>query len=686
MGMIPEKTVQEILDTAKVEEIIEDYVTLKRRGVNMIGLCPFHNEKTPSFTVSPSKNIYKCFGCGKGGGATQFLMEHDGMSFPEALRHLAKKYNIEIEEVATSPENQVARQYNESLLLVNQYAKEHYQDQLFNTGLGKSVGLSYFKDRGFREETIRKFGLGFAPDARDLFTNKAKGAGYQAEMLSNLGLTTQYGNDFFRNRVMFTIHNLSGKPIAFAGRILTANKKAPKYINSPETEVYNKSRVLYAAYFAKKAIRQKDECIMVEGYTDVISLHQAGIENVVASSGTSLTVEQIQLVKRYTSNMKILYDGDTAGVKAAMRGLDLVLEQDLNVKIVLLPEGEDPDSYLQRVGSGEFEKYLEEQAKDFILFKTSLLLEEAADDPIRKTELIKDIVGSIARIPDPIKRSIYTQRCATIMQVPEQLLVEETNKTATLYMRKQRQQERRAEQRQEIQANRKQPQSQRPRPTSSDPSFPDAPPPMSDEEMEAYPQENPGQAPVEEAAPEAAHQDEYQEKDIIRILISSGGEIYDKEEQTTVAQYILDNVKEVVDYLDNPLFKDIIAIIRERLQSRKEINSSFFVNHSREDIRELSVNLLQSPFEYSPNWSEKFGIELQTQPAPEQNFSNDSEQAVKRFKLRKIGQILKMNHERIKEAQDRDDDRTFMQYLKVEMKLKKMQMELAKELNTVILR
>ncbi|MCI5080604.1 MAG: DNA primase, partial [Saprospiraceae bacterium] len=349
--MITQKSVQEILETAKVEDVIQDFVNLKRRGVNMIGLCPFHNEKTPSFTVSPAKNIYKCFGCGKAGNPVQFLMDHENLSFPEALRWLAQKYGIEIEEKQVSQEVIEERQRLDSLYIVNKFARDFFAEQLFETDRGKSVGLSYFKQRGFREDIIRKFGLGYSPAQSDLLTVTAKQKGYNIDLMKEVGLTSKYGRDFFRDRVMFTIHNLSGKVIGFGGRILQKDVKAPKYINSPETEIYNKSKVLYGAFFAKTAIRKQDECILVEGYTDVISLHQDGIENVVASSGTSLTVDQIRLVKRYTQNIKILYDGDKAGIKAALRGLDLVLAQDMNVKVVLLPEGEDPDSYLQGVGS-----------------------------------------------------------------------------------------------------------------------------------------------------------------------------------------------------------------------------------------------------------------------------------------------------------------------------------------------
>ncbi|HMQ91424.1 MAG TPA: DNA primase, partial [Flavilitoribacter sp.] len=389
--MIANKTVQEVMEATKVEEVVQDFVTLKRRGVNLLGLCPFHNEKTPSFTVSPAKNIYKCFGCGKSGDGVRFLMDHEHYTFPEAIRHLARKYNIEIEEKALSPETLAEMQYTDSLYIVNQFAVEYYQHQLHETDLGKSVGLSYFKKRGFREDTMRKFGLGFAPEQGSALTDAAVKAGHTVDFLQKVGLTTQNQRDFFRNRVMFAIHNLSGKVIGFGGRILQKDVKAPKYINTPETEIYNKSKVLYGAFFAKQAIRQQDECILVEGYTDVISLHQAGIQNVVASSGTSLTTDQIRLIKRYTPNVKIIYDGDFAGIKAALRGVDLLLEQDLNVRIVLLPEGEDPDSYLQSVGAAVFSDYIADKSKDFVLFKADLLMKETAGDPIRRSEVIKDI-------------------------------------------------------------------------------------------------------------------------------------------------------------------------------------------------------------------------------------------------------------------------------------------------------
>ncbi|MEM1323774.1 MAG: DNA primase [Bacteroidota bacterium] len=681
--MIPEKTVQEILDTARIEDVVEEFVSLKRRGSNMIGLCPFHNEKTPSFTVSPSKNLFKCFGCGKGGSSVQFLMEHEGHTFPEALRYLAKKYNIEIEEIASSKEHIEERKLQDSLYIVNQYAQDFYQKQLFESDAGKSIGLSYFKDRGFREETIRKFGLGFAPNGKNIFTQQALSIGHKEEMLKQLGLTSQYGSDFFRNRVMFTIHNLAGKVIAFAGRILTNDKKAPKYINSPETDIYNKSRVLYGAYFAKKAIRQLDECILVEGYTDVISLHQAGIENVVASSGTSLTVGQIQLIKRYTPNIKILYDGDPAGIKAALRGLDLVLEQDMNVKVVLLPEGEDPDSYLQSVGASEFRKYVDEQAKDFILFKTQLLMAETANDPIKRSELIKDIVSSIALIPDPIKRSLYIRECSTVMEVSEELLVEESNRAVALHMRKQRQEERREQRRREREQQRKPQSPSRPQEgppaRSGDGYFPDAPPALSEEEAELIDGE-----PATTAPPKRAIGNEFQEKDIIRLLIESGSKWHDEAKGINIATFILSEIEEIIDDFDNPLYGRIAKDCLQRLVTNKSVDTQYFLNHSDTEISKIAVDLIHSPFEYSPNWEEKHSIVLRTQPMPELNFTKDSEQALNRFKFSKIGKMLKVNQERIKKAQEENDWELMQRYIKVDLKLRASRSELASILKTVI--
>ncbi len=662
--MISQKTIQQILDTVKVEDVVEEYVNLKRRGANMLGLCPFHHEKTPSFTVSPSKNIFKCFGCGKGGNAVQFLMEHENFTFPEALLHLAKKYNIEVEETQSSQENFEERQRLESLYIITGFAEEFYSDQLFNTDKGKSIGLSYFKERGFREETIKKFGLGYADDRKDGFTKTAIQKGYNPELLKKLALTTQYDSDFFRDRVLFPIHNLTGKVIGFGGRTLQKDKKIPKYINSPETEIYIKSKVLYGAFQAKKAIRQLDECILVEGYTDVISLHQGGIENVVASSGTSLTTGQIRLIKRYTPNIKIIYDGDPAGVKAALRGIDLILEQDMNVKMVLLPEGEDPDSYLQKSGSTEFKAFIDENARDFILFKTSLLLNETKNDPVKKTEVIKDIVNSIAKIPDPLKRMVYVKECARQLEMEEQVLANETNKAVKQILTKRQQQEQVASSETHQQL------------TEELLSLESSPETGLDKQK---PSNMPGAKP-------AGRHLEFQERDIARILISGGSEIFDKENDVTVAAYILSNIEEVLNDFDNKLCEKIAKESLELLKNKQPVSTQYFLNHNDPQIAALAIDLVHSPYEFSPNWKEFWDIELTTQPSPDQNFLKDSISALHRFKLKKVIRMCEKNQERLKELKAGGDDAKMMKLLKMQQKLLAMRDELAKKLNTVVLK
>lgn len=429
---IDRETIERILDSAKIEEVVGDFVTLKKRGVNLIGLCPFHNEKTPSFTVSPAKNLCKCFGCGKGGNPVHFIMEHEQLSYYEALRWLAKKYNIEIKERELTDEEKREESIRESLFVINQYALQHFTETLHNTEEGKAIGLNYFRHRGLRDETIKKFCLGYSLEKRDSFAKTATAAGYKPELIAKTGVcySTDDGRlqDRFWGRVIFPVHTLSGKVVAFGGRILQNNAKAAKYVNSPESEIYHKSDHLYGLYFAKQAIIQKDHCILVEGYLDVISMYQAGIQNVVASSGTSLTTGQIKLIHRFTNNITLLYDGDKAGIKASIRGIDMLLEEGMNINVVLLPEGEDPDSYAQTHSTEEVEQYIEENKVDFIRFKTNLLLDEIGDDPIRRAELIGDVVKSIAVMPSDILRSEYIKKCSEKLNVSEQLLVQGTAK------------------------------------------------------------------------------------------------------------------------------------------------------------------------------------------------------------------------------------------------------------------
>ena len=409
----------------RVEEVIGDFVQLKRAGSNYKGLSPFSNERTPSFMVSPVKQIWKDFSSGKGGNAIAFLMEHEHFTYPEAIRYLAKKYHIDIEETEQSNEEKAQADKRESLYIVSEYAQQYFQDTLFNTEAGKAIGMTYFKERGFSEETIQKFRLGFSPDEWTAFTDTALAKGYQLEFLEKTGLTIVNGDrkfDRFKGRVMFPIHSMSGRVLGFGGRILTNDKKQAKYLNSPESEIYHKSKVLYGIFFAKQAIAKADNCYLVEGYTDVIQMHQKGIENVVASSGTALTQDQIRLIHRLTPNITVLYDGDAAGLRASIRGVDLILEQGMNVKVCTFPDGDDPDSFARKTAYEDLVLYLENNATDFIRFKASLLMQEAQNDPIKKAETIRDMVESISKIPDLIKREVYVRECATIMDISEQVL------------------------------------------------------------------------------------------------------------------------------------------------------------------------------------------------------------------------------------------------------------------------
>ncbi len=655
--MISQKSIQEVLETAKVEEVVEDFVRLKRRGVNMIGLCPFHNEKTPSFTVSPSKNIFKCFGCGQGGGPTQFLMEHENLSFPEAIRYLAKKYGIELEETVASPEFLAEQQKLDSYYIINKFAAEFFEQQLFETDRGKHIALPYFKERGFREDTIKKFSLGYAPNEWKGLLEEASRQNYNAEFLKDLGLVSDKGFDFFRDRVMFPIFNLSGKVVGFGGRILENKAKAPKYINSPETEIYNKSKILYGAFQAKNSIRQLDECILVEGYTDVISLHQAGIENVVSSSGTSLTKGQVQMIKRFTPNIKILYDGDAAGIKAALRGLDLVLEEDMNVKVVLLPEGEDPDSHVKKVGTADFKKYLEEKSQDFILFKASILMEEGMNDPVKKVALIRSVVDSIARIPDPIKRSLYIRECAKLVEVDEPLLISETNKAVGQRFKKQKKEK---EQKQLPESN-------------------EQPDPFTVEKHSSLSQ------PAVETTDSKAAGHEFQERDIIRILIHFGGQVFDDKEETSVAAFLLGNIEDVIEDFDHELYQIIAKEALDRLSKGLAIELSYFTQHNNKEIQSLSIDLISSPYEYSENWEKKWDIYLNTQKMPDDNFIKDSQNALKRFRLKKIIRKCAENQEKIKNLGKEGDVENMMLHMRLQQKLIEIRNELANELGTVVL-
>ncbi len=453
--MIPQETVNRILDAAQIVDVVGDFVTLKKRGANHMACCPFHNEKTPSFVVSPSKGIFKCFGCGKSGTAVGFVMEHENLSYTEALKYLAKKYHIEVVEKEETAEEIAQRQRNESLLLVSEYAGKFFQDSL-QTPEGQAIGYQYFKSRGLEDETIRKYGLGWAPVSRRALSDAARAAGYKEEFLTETGLSIKYEDgrlvDRFFDRVIFPIHSVSGRVIAFGGRTLKTDKSVAKYVNSPETEIYVKSRSLYGIWFAKNEMSRQDKCILVEGYLDVLSMHQLGLKNVVASSGTSLTVEQIRLIRKFTNNVTIIYDGDGAGIKAALRGIGLVLKEGLNVKVVLLPEGQDPDDFARRHTLEEVQNHISRNEQDFISFKTDLLLGEAGNDPIRRAGLINDVADTIALIPDAVVRAVYVQTCAGKFEIDEQILTERVSRSRSDMLLAEQKERERARQREENRA------------------------------------------------------------------------------------------------------------------------------------------------------------------------------------------------------------------------------------------
>ena len=633
--MIAKETVDKILDAARIEEVVGDFVHLKRRGTSLIGNCPFHNEKTPSFNVSVNKGIFKCFGCGKGGDSARFIMEHEKYSYPEALRYLARKYNIEIEEIELSPQQQEADNRRESLFIVSSYAAKFFTEAMWETDGGKTIGLGYFKERGFRDDIIKKFELGYSPDSWDSFIDKAIRDGFKEEVLEHTGLAIRNDKgklyDRFRGRVMFPIHSLTGRVIGFGGRTLVTDKKVPKYVNSPESDIYHKSNVLYGLFQAKKAIRDLDNCYLVEGYADVLSVQQAGIENVVASSGTSLTTEQIRLIARFTKNVTILYDGDAAGIKASLRGLDMILEEGLNVKVVLFPDGHDPDSYVQKFGSSEFKTYIEKSQKDFILYKTNILLKDAGNDPIKKAGVIHDVVESIAKIPDSIKASVFVRECSFLLQIEERILIAELNKLRLGKLKKENA-------------------------AGSSPSRPDAPP-----DYIPYPEDMP---PPDEAAmygistEKRTEADDLQEKEIIRLLLSYGHELvsWDKITDTYIAPYLISNLADIT--FDNPV---CVAILEEynRYMDRGELPTvQDFIGHQDAKISEMAINLISSPYNLSDNWLATRKIYVKHES---ENMRSTILGGIFHLKKRKVEKILKNIREEIQRETDEDNQAILMQ-------------------------
>lgn len=569
--MISPNTIQQIQHRAEILDVVGNFVKLKRRGTNYLGLCPFHNEKTPSFTVSSTKEIFKCFGCGKSGNLISFLMEHEKYSYVEAIRWLANRYGIEIEETFASDEQRQQQQQADSLFIINQFAQQWFSEQLLETEEGKDIGWTYFQERGFSDETIRKFQLGYSPEIRDAFTRAATQKQFNSELLQKAGLIAHRNDqwvDNYRGRVIFPIHNHSGKILGFGARILKTSDKAPKYINTPENEIYLKSRILYGSYFARQAMDKADECLLVEGYTDVISLHQAGLENVVASGGTALTPDQLRLVRKYTDNLTILYDGDAAGIKAALRGMDLALEEGLNVRLVLLPDGHDPDSYVRAMGATAFQDYIRQNKKDIILFQLEVALQDAGSDSIRKSAVVNRIAETIARInkaEDFTRQQDYIRQCSGLLKIDEAGLHSLVNK----YIRDR------------ISLIEKK---------------------MPFEEAKNFEQnaQEGERNEYDETTFQLLFKDDLQEKEIARILLEHGMRLWEGEK--LVADYIFEELLDE-SLIDNTSVLQLVQYYRKlRLEKTSPISRSEFVYHPDPELSRFAVSLLQSPYEESPRW------------------------------------------------------------------------------------
>jgi DNA primase len=622
--LITPDTISNILSATRIEEVVADFVSLKRRGTNYIGLCPFHNEKTPSFTVSPAKGIFKCFGCGKAGSTVNFLMEHEHYTYPEALRFLAKRYHIEIAEEEQTPEKIQEQNEKETLFLINQFAQKYFEQTLFETEDGKAIGLTYLQERGFREEYIRKFQLGYSKEGWEDFSSHAVSEGYKPEYLVKTGLSIQKEDrliDRFHGRVMFPIHSASGRIIGFGGRILSADKQTAKYLNSPESDIYNKSKSLYGLYYARNAMVAKNNCYLVEGYTDVISLHQAGIENVVASSGTSLTHDQVKLIQRYTQNITILYDGDPAGIKASLRGIDMILEQGMNVRIVLFPEKEDPDSFARTHRAAEVEEFIAKNAVNFILFKTRLLLNETAGDPVKKAELVKEIVNTIAIIPDAITRTFFTRECSSLLAVPEQTLVNEMNKILRKKFSKK----------------------------------------LQEEGQQPYlePEDTATAAPQIEFDLDSS---ESQEKEIIRLLLQFGSESItlkqkngdepEEETQLKVADLIIQDLLRDEIPFETPVCRQIFDEMAELQQKGVIPDKDYFLHHPDPILATLAIDLIILPYELSHHWEKN---QVYVQPEIDRLLLSVYP-ALYNFKAKKIERMIADNQKRLKEIKSAKED------------------------------
>lgn len=644
--MISQNTIQEITNKTSILDVVGDFVKLKKRGANYLGLCPFHNEKTPSFTVSPSKEIYKCFGCGKSGNSISFIMEHEKATYVDALKWLANKYGIEVEETFASDEQRQQMQAADSLYIINSFAQQFFSRMLFETEEGRDIGLAYFKERGFREEIIVKFQLGYSPEQRDAFTREAIAKQYNTELLLKTGLVANRNDqlmDNYRGRVIFPVHNHSGKVLGFGARILKSNDKAPKYINTPENEIYIKSKILYGSYFARQAIDKADECLLVEGYTDVVSLHQAGIENVVASGGTSLTTDQLRLVKKYTNNLTIIYDGDAAGVKAALRGLDMALEEGLNVKLVLIPDKEDPDSYVNKVGVAAFRDFVQKNKKDFILFQLEVALTDAGNDSTKKADVVNKMAETISKInkaEDFTKQQDYIKQCSEILKIDESGLHALVNKFI------------------------------RDRIATMERKLPF-------EEAKAH-EENARQAEetnYDDATFNLLFKDELQEREVARVLLEHGIKRWD--EARMVAEYIFDEMPDE-SLIDNPDVSLLVSTFKNVLHHNSvQANKNFFIYHPDTKLSALAVSLLNFPYDESEHWRREFSQNSGYQKQLFEQSYEDFIHTVARENEDKLLKFLKMDEDRTNEIVESSVN--YLKLRKVKRMLLENQLDLEKE-------
>lgn len=642
--MISRDTIEEIRNRLDIVDVISDFVSLKKSGQNYKALSPFSNEKTPSFFVVPAKGIFKDFSSGKGGDAITFVMEHEKLSYAEALRYLAKKYGIEIKEDRQSAESEAIQSEREGLYILMNFAKDYYRKQLTGSEEGMSVGLSYFRERGFHDRTIDKFELGYALDGWENFSNEAIAKGYNRELLEKTGLVVKKDDgstyDRFRGRVIFPVHNITGKVIAFGARMLGKEKNQPKYINSPETDIYHKSDVLYGLYQGKNAIRQHEVCYLVEGYTDVISLHQADVENVVASSGTALTENQIKLIRRFTENITVLFDGDAAGIKAALRGIDMILRGGLNVRVVLFPDGEDPDSYSRKVGTSEFQKFLKEHTQDFVSFKAGLYAKEAASDPIKKAESIREIVTSIAQIPDPVKRSVYIQETSSQLKIEEAVLLTELNKIII--------QERKKSDKEKFRN-----QDEPPLPVES----------------------------IQELAPvklDAQGMVERQERETIRLLLNFADKSVEDNTLTDFFSRELDDVS-----FSHPVYKLIYEEFKKGIRAGTVPDSHYFLQQGNEAVKQAVTDLITPRYDTSKHWSDKYKIFF---PKEEEMVNELALSNVLRLKFRVVQKMMEDNLAKVKQAETGGTWEELEAALVAQTGLKEAEQELAKMLGIVIAR